>query len=152
MRGLSWSHLPSINGQSIMLNDGVQPNPVFIILLLLQYQDNSCPLPCLDGIVKRLSDGFSPLRAKVKFNSVGVREAITPGSVWKDHFHLPVVILAPLGLIPLFRMQPLCLGRGGHQQNSHTQRQYKKALPVYGVNALCRAWAILSALGGIFFD
>ena len=74
-----------------MVNDGVQPNPVFIILLFLQYQDNPCFLPCLYGIVRRLTYRFRPFVPKVKFNGVGICEAITAGSVWQYHFHLPLI-------------------------------------------------------------
>jgi len=74
-----------------MVNDGIQPDPVFIISLFFQYQHNPCPLPGLDRIVKGLADGFSPFVSEVHFNGVGTGKAIAPGFVWKYHFHLAVV-------------------------------------------------------------
>ena len=100
-----------------MVNDGIQSNPVFVIVFIFQYQNNPGFLPGLKSIVKRLADAFRPFGSKIKFNSVGVREAITPGSVRKDNFHLAVMVVAPSGLIILFGMDSLCIGRNHKEKN-----------------------------------
>jgi hypothetical protein len=83
-----------------MINDGIQPDPVFIITRIFKDRDNPGPLSGLDGIVKGLADGFSPLVSKVKFNGVGICEAITLGFVRKNNFRLSALGFTPLGLIP----------------------------------------------------
>jgi len=83
-----------------MGNDAIQPNPVFIIFLLFQYQDNPRFLSGLDCIIKGLSYCFSPFIPEVKFNGVGICEAITLGFVRKNNFRLSALGFTPLGLIP----------------------------------------------------
>ena len=68
----SRSHLPSINQQPIMLNDGVQPNLAIIIFFLFQYQDHPGFFPSLDEIKRACPIDSAHLFPKSKSISWGL--------------------------------------------------------------------------------
>jgi len=86
-----------------MLNGAVESDPVFPVLWLFKYHDDTGSLPGLDRVVERLTNGLGPLFSKIELNGVGGRDAVGAGLVGKHHLGLSAMLRAPLSLVVLFR-------------------------------------------------
>jgi len=93
-----------------MINGCIKSNPVFVIGLLFQDQDDAGLFAGLERVVERLADCLCPLIAEIEFDGVGGSQAVAAGFIREHVLGFAVLLLAPFFLVEFLRMQAGCGG------------------------------------------
>lgn len=126
MRGVPLGSIstPCVNRQVEMFDYAIRSNPIFIVFFGFENQNDAGLFAGLEGVVQTLADRLGPFAAEVKFNRVGVRQAVGPGAIRQNNLCSAALLGTPLILIPPLRM--LSFRKAGHGEGKGYQDDEKK--------------------------
>jgi len=88
-----------------VLDYGIEPPPISLILLIFNDQDNARFFSCFGPIIQSLSDGLIKLRRKVNLHCMGPGQTIAACLIWQNILGGPVFFGAPCVLVVAFRVR-----------------------------------------------